>query len=103
MLKASPLRITIILPCAGGAQVNSASLSFVSTLHSAMLRSIAIPLKLSEAEFSEYHQPNAASSLGLIRTFALAQNIANERRTLEILANRRNKGGGILNLSKGEV
>ena len=58
-----------------------------------MLRSIAIPLKLSEAEFSEYHQPKAAARLGLIRTFAFAQNIANERRTLEIMANRRNKGG----------
>ena len=47
--------------CAEGAQVNSALLSFVSTFRSAMLRSIAIPLKLSEAEFSEYHQPKAAA------------------------------------------
>ena len=58
-----------------------------------MLRSIAIPLKLSEAEFSEYHQPKAAARLGLNRLFAVAQNIANERRTLEIMANRRIKGG----------
>ena len=54
--------------CAEGAQVNSASLSFVSTFRSAMLRSIAIPLKLSEAEFSEYHQPKAAACLGLNRS-----------------------------------
>ena len=60
-----------------------------------MLRSIAIPLKLSEAEFSEYHQPNNAACLVLIVRFIVAQNIANERRTLEIMANRRNKGGGM--------
>ena len=62
-----------------------------------------MPLKLSEAEFSEYPLPNNAAHLGLIRLFTLAQNIANERRTMEIMANRRIKGGGILNLSKGEV
>ena len=58
-----------------------------------MLRSIAIPLKLSEAEFSEYHQPINAACLVLIVRLAVAQNIANERRTLAIMANRRINGG----------
>ena len=91
------------MPCAGGAQVNSASLSFVSRYTTLTLRFAAIPLKLSEAEFSEYHQPINAACLVLIVRLAVAQNIANERRTLEIMANRRIKGGGILNLSKGKV
>ena len=46
----------------------TSKLSFAEFRIHATLRSAAIPLKLSEAEFSEYHQPINAARLGLNRS-----------------------------------
>ena len=46
----------------------TSKLSFAEFRIHATLRSAAIPLKLSEAEFSEYHQPINAARLVLYRS-----------------------------------
>ena len=48
------------MPFAGGGLAQTAHKK-VSRYTTLTLRFAAIPLKLSEAEFSEYHQPNAAA------------------------------------------